>query len=169
MQMLTNRLEATFRFQGLNKRHDLEQVKKEENFFTNVITLNINGIKSKYNELLMLIQRRKPDILCLQETKKTAIDKRTHINGYVVHEVPAKPSKGLSLAICFRKEANLTFNIIFEDSNLLTALFSSDKHSSIIGCIYRPHDSKGKKSLLSKIENIVNSQSNKHKCLFVGN
>ena len=88
MQFIAHRLEATFREQSLNRRPDLESGKNGESPLSSIITLNINGIKSKYNELLMLLQQRKPDIICLQETKKLVTDKRIHINGYQIHDVP---------------------------------------------------------------------------------
>lgn len=100
------------------------------------ITPNINGLKGKYNELLLLIQRRKPDTICLQETKKLANDKSIHVNGYIVHEVPVDGT-GLGLAIGMRKDLGLAFNVVElnYDLILISALVNSTK--VLIGNIYR--------------------------------
>ena len=70
-----------------------------------------NGIKSKYYELALMLQRLKPDIICLQETKIKGLKKKTHINGYVIHEVPAGgTSRGLLMG--FHNSSNIDFKII---------------------------------------------------------
>jgi hypothetical protein len=65
MQLYAKKFEAKYRDQSLNRRPDLESASnKGENLLSSVIKLNINGIKSKYNDLMLLLQQRKPDIIC---------------------------------------------------------------------------------------------------------
>lgn len=164
MQVIANKLEAKFRRQSLNRRPDLESVKPGTIPVSLVMTLNINGIKDKFNELLLLLQQRKPDIICLQETKKLVSDKRIHINGYIVHEVPADGT-GLGLVMGFRKDSEIPCNVVESSCDVILASINSN---IIIGNIYRSPNSERGKATTLKVVDIFNKYCNKSDCLLAG-
>jgi endonuclease/exonuclease/phosphatase (EEP) superfamily protein YafD len=167
MQFIAHRLEATFREQSLNRRPDLESGKNGESPLSSIITLNINGIKSKYNELLMLLQQRKPDIICLQETKKLVTDKRIHINGYQIHDVPAQGT-GLGLAIGFRKNSGLQCNVIESSEDVILASINGNNTNTIVGNVYRSPNPEKMKVTTLKVVDVFNRYLNKINCLLAG-
>ena len=167
IQKIAKKLEAKYREQSLNRRPDLESVQKGESLLSSIMTLNINGIKSKYNELMMLIQKRKPDIICLQETRKMVKDNRIHINGYIVHEVPAEGT-GLGLAIGFRKDSGLSCNVIESKNDLILASVKGNNSNIVIGNVYRSADPERKKMTTLRVVDTFNRYLNKTNCLIVG-
>ena len=165
IRKVATELRATPREQSLKRRIDLESastsVKKQ---LGHVMTLNINGIKGKYYELLMLLEKHRPDIICLQETKLKVLDRRVHINGYIVHEVPSG-EKGRGLLMGFRKDSHIDFKIIESSPDCIIA---SVNGSSIIGNIYRsPHSAEGKATTL-KVANLLKKHADNTQCLLVG-
>lgn len=167
IQILANKLEAKYREQSLNRRPDLEARScNGENPLSSVMTLNINGIKSKYNELMLLLQQRKPDIICLQETKKLVTDKRIHINGYLIHEVPAS-GIGLGLVMGFRKDSGLSCNVIESHDDIIISSIKGMNSNIIVGNVYRsPNPIKMKETTLRVVDNL-NKYSNNN-CLLTG-
>lgn len=126
------------------------------------MTLNINGIKGKFYELSMLLERQKPDIICLQETKVLETDKRIHINGYITHEVPASDA-GLGLLMGFRKDSNLDVKIVESSPDVILA---SVNGRTLIGNVYRSPRSGVGVATASKVVDILSKYPDK--CLLVG-
>jgi hypothetical protein len=136
MQLLAKKFEAKYRDHSLNIRPDLESASnKGENLLSSVITLNINGIRSKYNDLMLLLQQRKSDIICLQETEKLVTYKRIHINGYFVHEVPASGT-GLGLVMGFRKDSRLSCNVIESYDDIIICSIKGIHSNILAGNVY---------------------------------
>ena len=167
VQRIARKLEAKYREQSLIRRPDLECLPSGESRLSSVLSLNINGIKSKYNELLMLIQRRVPDIICLQETRKLVTDRRIHINGYIVHEVPSMET-GLGLLIGVRKNSGLDLSIVESNNDMIIASVTGTNTSIIVGNVYKsPHLDSGK-ATVQRIANLVGKYSKKTDCLLAG-
>ena len=160
---IAKKLKAIPREQSLKRRPDLE-MRSNSQLKNNlqILSLNINGIKSKYYELALMLQRLKPDIICLQETKIKGLKKKTHINGYVIHEVPAGgTSRGLLMG--FRNGSNIDFKIIESRYDVILA---SINDNAIVGNIYRSTNSGTSKLTTQKVVDILKTE--KSECLLVG-
>jgi hypothetical protein len=167
IKLIASKLEVKAREQSLNRRPDLESSSNGVSQLSSVMTLNINGIKSKTHELMMLLQRCKPDIICLQETKKMVNDKRIHLNGYLVHDVPSDGT-GAGLAIGFRKGSGLSCNVIESSQDVILASVSGADSNVIVGNIYRSPDPERMKETTMKVVGIFKTYFNKSNCLLVG-
>ena len=167
MKSIALSLEASFKEQLLKRRPDLESQPKKENDLSSVMTLNINGINGKYHELLLLLEQRKPDIICLQETKKMISDKRIYINGYILHEVHAS-STSSGLAIGLRKSAGLLCNIIESHDDAIVASIKGNKSNIIVGNIYRSPETQKRKETTMRVVDIFRKYSTQSHCLLVG-
>lgn len=162
---IAEKLNAAVREQSLKRRRDLESVSKSViKHIGSIITLNINGIKGKYYELSMSLERYKPDFICLQKTKNLVKNKRIHLDGYLVHEVPASGT-GLGLLMGFRKDSNISYNILESNTDVILA---SVNGRNIVGNIYRSSRSDVRKITTKKIVNILNNYSDKSDILLVG-
>lgn len=167
VKSISKNLEAIFREQSLKRRPDLEQTPVGETKLSSIISLNINGIKGKYNELMLMLEKRKPDIICLQETLRKETDKRLHINGYLVHEVPAVET-GLGLVIGFRRESGLKCNILESKYDSILALVKGKFSDLIVGNVYRSPNPEKNKVTTIRIADILKKHSIKTDCILVG-
>ena len=66
-----------------------------------IITWNVNGLRAihRKNEFLPFIEKHKPDVLCLQETKASPeqlSDELLNIKGYDAHFASSKIKKAIS-------------------------------------------------------------------------
>ena len=157
-------LNAVTREQSLKRNLALESVSKsEKSDISSVMTFNINGIKSKYEELLVLLGRFRPDIICLQETKRMESDKGLHLNGYSVFEVPAS-STCLGLVLGIRKDSGLSFEIAEYDSDMIIANVKG-RNTVTIGNIYRSPNPSKRSEVILKVTNLLRKYPN---CLLVG-
>jgi exonuclease III len=116
---------------------------------------------------MLLLQQCKPDNICLQETKKLVNDKIIHINGYLVHEVPASGT-GLGLVMGFRKDPGLSCNMIESYDDIISSSVKGIHSNIIVGNVYRsPSPIKMKETAL-RVVICINKYSNKSNCLLAG-
>lgn len=103
-----------------------------------VLSLNVNGIKGKAEEVTAMLEALRPDIVCLQETKLTTKDRRTFIHGYNTHNFPADPENlGRGLLIGLRRNLGLYPKIVLSNPNLTVLELKGLKTKLFIGNMYR--------------------------------
>ena len=129
------------------------------------MTLDINGIAGKLEELHVLLEIDKPDVICLQETKRVATGSKLHINGYNIYEVPSEGT-GLGLLIGFRKGSGLQFHIIESNKDAIIASIKGSNTKAIVGNIYRSPSRKSEANHM--IANILRKHSKEDNLLLVG-
>lgn len=73
LDMLAKVLKCTFKEQNPARNPAFEAVLKEKdelNENLSLMSLNINGIRGKEEELSLVLGKHRPDLLCLQETHR---------------------------------------------------------------------------------------------------
>lgn len=98
-------LSCTFKLQEAKRNPELELRLKEKAVLESklsVITLNVNGFKSRAEELALMLAKHKPDLLCLQETHRKVDQKPLFVPGYSIFEVCAA-ERGLGLLVGIRR------------------------------------------------------------------
>jgi endonuclease/exonuclease/phosphatase (EEP) superfamily protein YafD len=113
-----------------------------------VVTYNINGIKTHKIELERFLAQDRVDILLLQETRLTTLDSQLKIGGYTLFNAPAKTEnahadRGLAIGV----RSNLHAYTISEVSTpgcLAVRCTPTNKTSFIVVCVYVPVYKKGK-------------------------
>ena len=125
----------------------LSEVKIEENI--SILTLNVNKIKNKFEELDFHLRRSRPSIICLQETGRQINNKKIHINGYSVDEV-LKSENGLGLLIGIRKDTNLIPKVLQKDNNFILFSVKNQTTKILIANVYK-HNGSFKKRTKEKI------------------
>ena len=153
------------REQSLKRRPDLEASQHSDSRVSSIMTLNINGVKGKYAELQMLLERDRPDVVCLQETLRKASEKSLHLNGYIVNEVTADDT-GQGLLMGFRKDSGFQFHTIESSPDVMIASVKGLDSSLLIGNIYRSPSRKSE--VTGKVAEILKRYSSDHQCLLVG-
>ena len=99
MNLVASKLEASYRELSLKRNISLENKTKKESQFCSIISLNINGIFGKLEEVSFFLELNKPDVICLQETKSPCANKRVHMNGDLIQEVKTSNDSGLGLIL----------------------------------------------------------------------
>ena len=165
VDMIAGKLNAKAKEQLLKRRPDLELVSGVTKHISKVMTLNINGITGKLEELQMLLERNKPDVICLQETKRVVNGKKLHINGYIIYEVPAEDS-GLGLLMGLRNGSGLQFHILESNRDAIVASIRGRDASVVLGNIYRSPSRKSEANHL--VANMLRKYSKESNFLLVG-
>ena len=117
---------------------------------TSILTLNINHIKNKLEELSFHLRKHRPTIICLQETGRLATERHIHINGYRIEEIPVG-EKGLGMLIGIRKDVNLIPKIIEKTENLILFSVKNRDTNLVIGNIYRRNSGNERKATYEKV------------------
>lgn len=159
-------LEAKSKLLSLRRNTKMEAKSKASVSHGSVLTLNINGISEKYHELLCMLQRYKPDIVCLQETKRRLLGKRLHINGYSITEVSAN-NGGLGLAMGVRIASGITLRTLTSASHYMLAAASGLGREVVIGNIYCSSQPAVAKQTLQSVSELLKTHARKA-CLLVG-
>jgi hypothetical protein len=87
-------------YSDVQSQKNIRPVLKTESI--TVLTLNVNSLDSKIEELYERIQRHKPTIICLQETRKIDTGKKVYISGIVLSS-PIKTKMGWEYLLEFEK------------------------------------------------------------------
>ena len=78
---------------------------------TTILSLNINRIKNKIEELNYYLNDSRPTVICLQETGNKMEDKNSFIEGYKTAEMKAG-NGGLGLLIGVRKDCDIDCKVV---------------------------------------------------------
>lgn len=124
-----------------------------------LISWNVNGLRATYNKgfFLPFIQKARPDILCLQETKaheRQLSDEVTNVSGYFSYFAYPKEKKGYSgVAVYSQIEPNnveygMGIPHLDKEGRLITAYF---EHFVLIN-VYFPNGGGGPERLKYKME-----------------
>lgn len=109
-----------------------------------VLTLNMNRMEGRKEELAVMLSKLKPDIICLQETHVGSSEKKTWLPGYITFEVP-EGNNGLGLLVGHRRKLDLTIAIHKTDPNYICFYVFCSGTKAMICNIYRSLTYHGKK------------------------
>jgi exonuclease III len=152
--------------QFLKRNLNLESMQARVATNVHVLSLNINGIRNKLEELHYLLSKKKPDIICIQETKRTIHEKKIFLKGYNSYESQSD-SIGLGMLIAVKTSSMLTMEILESDQDFILATVKGQGiHCKILN-IYRSHDAVRRKKTMEKVFNTVNTAGDKE-ILLVG-
>ena len=86
-----------------------------------IVTWNINGLRSKYAELCEFLYNDNPDIVMIQETRRSPRTFHIIVPGYVAVETKESSEAGNGMAILVRKQVGLNISLYEACNNLLAA------------------------------------------------
>lgn len=150
IECICNRLNIRLKRQSLKRNLALENQPTRRSKCASIMTLNINGMSFKIEELYMLLNRYKPDIVCMQETKRSEYCKRLYLIGYTIFELPAG-SSGLGLLIATRNKSKLDINILDTNIDCIIASIKGEGMRLNVVNIYRSHDAERRKATMKKV------------------
>ena len=106
-----------------------------------IVQFNIRGIRSKYHELLDIINKlNDPEVIVLCETWLKPSDPRPNIPGYAFSGCDRKNRKGGGIGVLVKNNLKsrvfLDFDSDFMKSHVIE--IKGDRHNTIIAGIYRP-------------------------------
>ena len=120
---------------------------------TKLISWNIDGFISKELEITHLLEERQPDILGLQETKLSDLDRSPRFDGYVGHHglgTNVGGKRGVSLLI--RDDLTVQTTGVADTSNAIFRRVIHPTRCLVVGCIYVPCDQpSSKRSFLKRL------------------
>ena len=136
-----------------------EKVKKIVKPIT-ILTLNINNLKNKVEELSEHLNKFAPSIVCLQETRRKDITKGIRLFGYQVEEVPVSET-GLGLLIAVRKDSGLIPKVIKKAENYIIISVKNEATKLLVVNIYRHNKGAARKETMQDIVQCLNEYENK--------
>ena len=125
-----------------------------------ILTFNINNLKNKVEELDWHLQKEKPTIVCLQETRRPNIDRRVYFNGYSVDEIPVGET-GLGLLIGVRKDLDLSPKIITKTENIIAVSVNTTSGKLVVINVYRANSGPARKQAVAEVTEIFSKYENK--------
>lgn len=138
LQKISSELDVNLKELNMVVNHSVKNkdVDSESSRNLTVLTLNINRMNGRKEELAVLLSRLKPDIICLQETHVGSSEKKTYIPGYITFEVP-EGNDGLGLLVGYRKKSDLTIAVKKTDPNFV-CFYAFVKGAKVMICnVYR--------------------------------
>lgn len=152
----------------MRPNNSLKNKDKEHTEELSILTLNINNLKNKVEELDWHLQREKPAIVCLQETGRQNTDRKIFFSGYSVDEVPVGDT-GLGLLIGVRKNIDLVPKVILKTENVMAFSIKTIKSKMIVINLYRPPRGPERKQALIAVSDIFRKYEEKdYKIVAVG-
>jgi exonuclease III len=121
-----------------------------------VMSININSIEHKVEELNEILKRDKPTIVCVQETRRKDSFKKLYIPGYEIVEVLVNPetsSRGLVMGV--RKDSGWLVKVLKADDDIILISATSRKNKVIIGNCYVNNGTQKKKKNLVEVNRII--------------
>ncbi|GAU21183.1 hypothetical protein TSUD_11000 [Trifolium subterraneum] len=123
-----------------------------------IISYNIRGLGScvKRREILNIVKEKKPDILCIQESKMNCVDEGLGKALWGSPEVgfSFKPSAGASGGIITLWNSNtveVVYSVSFEHVLIIHGLFKKDNKAFFVANVYAPCDGNGKQLLWDRL------------------
>jgi exonuclease III len=159
-------LSCAFKEQFLKRNRELENSVKEDSKLMSILSLNINGINNKIEELNLLLNRYNPDVVCIQETKRRGYEKRLFLNSYSVIEVPAE-NNSLGMLLGVKKKTNIEIRVIENSADLIIVEARGKKTNMIVGNVYRSHNAARRNLTMQKACQVLKNYENK-KIVMVG-
>ena len=161
VQELEQDLRATAREQAVSYNPEYARPRGAARDTISLLTLNVNGSLGKMEEVAQLAAWYKPDILCLQETRRSGRHKCLHIRGYQTCEVLADGAGGTGLALCWRLGSGLTVDILNTAPDCITAkVVGADGAQLVVGCVYRGHSRELRAGALNSAANELRRHAN---------
>lgn len=159
VKILSQRLDTTLKEVSLKKEPKLENLKPKKPHLTKILSLNINGIKDKTLDLELFLKHYKPDIICLQETKRKENEKNTYLSGYTTFEIPSSDT-GNGLLIASRQRSAITLRIVSKDDNLILFSATGNGINQLIANCYKLHPKERRIPFITKTKNILKKHAN---------
>jgi exonuclease III len=122
----------------------------------NILTLNVNGLKAKKEEVWDKLNQFKPTIVFLQETEMKDMEKKTWIPGYKVFEIYndlENKSRGLLVAIL--NNSDIIVNHIKNYDNIIVMGMKCKSGNFIIANIYNHCSGINRKNTLKDVSDIL--------------
>lgn len=164
---IADKLSVTPREVFLKRNLSLESLTRPVSTISSILSLNINGVRSKLEELQVFLSIHKPDFICLQETNNHGNEKPLFVNGYTIHEVKASTSSS-GLIMGLRKDCGLSLHIIESCDHMILASIRGNYNSTVVvGNVYRSPSSPHKHNCIIGIAKILDKYKN-HNCIMVG-
>ena len=139
------------------------RVKKESEDLT-ILTLNINSVDTKREELTYQLSKHKPTILCLQETHRSGNGKKLFINGYKVIETYESNDNGnLGMAIGYRNDSDILVDIKEKTDNIIVISVKTKVGKIIVGNIYVPCTGRKRKAGLKEAADCLSKYNKNEK------
>ncbi|ELQ74334.1 Apurinic/apyrimidinic endonuclease [Trachipleistophora hominis] len=133
------------------------------------ITFNINGFRNKSEEVYAFLDRRRPDILAMQETLLSEERYRTYIPGYTTIEAKMTDREGgRGLLLSVRNNRGLRLSEYKSDPNYLAGIIEGldmqkEKFSMLIINVYASCDSKTKRQTIQQVCRLVERELQRQK------
>ena len=108
----------------IKENKDIKIIKKLNVEDTTIVSLNINKIKNKAEELNYYLNVYRPTVICLQETGNILDSNNTHLSGYRTLEVK-RQNGGLGLIIGIRKDCEIISKIIEKNDFFLLMMIKN--------------------------------------------
>ncbi|EJW01356.1 hypothetical protein EDEG_04010, partial [Edhazardia aedis USNM 41457] len=141
-------LNCSLKRKHLKRNHVLESLVNTYNKTpSTILTLNCNGLDTKVEEVNILLDRFRPDVVCLQETRRHSPAKHLFINGYNVVEHHAGPGLGLLMGI--RKSVSIAWHVHHSDENVMGVSMKCRNIGVVVCNVYRPHGPAAKHAISS--------------------
>lgn len=119
------------------------------------LTLNINGMKAKKEELEAHLEEHPAEILCIQETHAGESDRPMYLQRYVTHEARSRET-GRGLLIGVRKGSGVVLLDCVESSpNLLCAKLLLGSGRLTVANVYMPCQATEKKRAMERLKDVL--------------
>ncbi len=105
------------------------------------------------------LNKHRPSIICLQETRRLNTDKRIHINRYSIEEVPIGDT-GLGLLMGIRNDSNLIPKVTFKIENIIAMSVKNYNTNLIVINAYRNNKGSARKETMESIVEILKKHKN---------
>ena len=121
-----------------------------------ILTLNVNGLKAKEEEVWDKLNQLQPTIVFLQETERKEMEKRLSIPGYKsceVYQDLENKSRGLLVAV--RNSVDLIVNNINNYDNMIVMEIKCKEGNFIIANVYNPCKGPNRKITIKNVADIL--------------
>ena len=128
-------------------------INPSENKQLRILNININNIKNKLEELCEIIYEINPDVITIQETKRTKLCKNIRLYGYIITEKLAEDEANKNgLLIGYKKEwkSAVTINIL-DDFMIKISIKAKDQQNLNIINTYVPNNTDNRENTLKNI------------------
>jgi len=144
------------------KNDDLPEVNYSNMDKTKILSLNINCLKYKIEQLNYYLESRKPTVICLQETRRTDKSKKIHLNGYKIIEIVKTENNNCrGLLIGVRTDSDFLINTVkFSDNILGISLKNRNKKIELYN-IYVPCSGEERNEALKEAVEIIKTKLKK--------
>ena len=135
---------------NLNKERNTNRRKYEK---LKIFNININNIANKFEELCETIYEINPDIITIQETKRTLNSKNINICGYTIIEKLAEDEANKNgMLIAYKNELKLAVTVnIVENFLIKISIQSKDRNKLTLINTYVPNNTENRENTLKSI------------------